>query len=149
MLSWAASTISFVDYLVYATTTQQYVVVGYERRKTPFKWKNLALMLSKRNFGGIFSASETIRVPLNRSQQNNVSRVRCYFLAEEGGRKIENWWRVNDYARCQTFNFTADSVSERDKYWGDSTVKEGNVFWWEKVVNVSSSPVSIDGKMYH
>ena len=148
VLSCAASTISFVDYLVYDTTTQQYVVVGYERRKTPFKWKNIALMLSKRNFGGIFSASETIRVPLNRSQQNNVSRVRCYFLAEEGGRKIENWWRVNDYARCQTFNFTNDSVSERDKYWGGA-VKEGNVFWWEKVVNVSSSPVSIDGKMYH
>ena len=30
VLSCAASTISFVDYLVYDTTTQQYVVVGYE-----------------------------------------------------------------------------------------------------------------------
>ena len=95
---------------------------------------------------------------LTAADRQNVRYVRCYFLAKEGDRKIQNWWRVadpndnstgNDMARCQTFNLASDSISERDTYFGTNTQKRGNIFWWRKLAGVSTIPVEIDGKQYH
>ena len=148
VLSCAASTISFVDYLAQNGETGQYLPLGYSQKRMPFTLRNMVMMLTKRNISGIFSHLRTVRSTLTETERAATSRVRCYFLAEDGERKIENWWQVGDLARCQTFNLAADSVSDRDKYWGGGNVT-GNIFWWRKVVNVSSSPVSIDGKLYH
>lgn len=152
--SCAASVISKVDYLDVNKD-----ILGYEVYKIPFTLRNAIMMLAKgQNPFGSYSRTRTVRLQLTAAERQSVRYVRCYFLAEEGDRKIQNWWCVadpnddttgNDLARCQTFNLSSDSVSERDTYFGTNTQKIGNIFWWRKVAGVSSAPVEIDGKMYH
>jgi len=61
---------------------------------------------------------------------------RCYLLADDGSTRTENWWRVDDQARCQTFN-----------------IKEGvyqnvsNQFYWRRVIATGSETLE-DGKVY-
>ena len=152
--SCAANVISRVDYLNALGEP-----LGYRTVKVPYlaggKWAFLSRSLAKL---GIFSRTRTVRVPLTQSERNACAAVRCYFLAEENGRKIQNWWQVadpndtstgNDLARCQTFNLASDSVSERDEWWGVSTAVTGNIFWWRKVIGKSTTPDTIEGRKYH
>lgn len=123
--------------------------IGYSEVKVPWLLRGLSMVLSKRILNGIYSRSKSVRV--NISDTSQIATIRCYFLAEEGGRKVNNLWSVeggHDLARCQTFNLNR---SERTSYVDGENVKLGNVFWWRKVVGVSSnsSPVEIDGKKYH
>ena len=61
---------------------------------------------------------------------------RCYLMADDGTTATENWWRVDDQARCQTFN-----------------IKEGvyqnvsNQFYWRRVI-ATGQEVLEDGKTY-
>jgi hypothetical protein len=123
--------------------------IGYSEVKVPWLLRGLSMVLSKRILNGIYSRSKSVRV--NISDASQIATIRCYFLAEEGGRKVNNLWSVDgghDLARCQTFNLNR---SERTSYVDGENVKLGNVFWWRKVVGVSSNsnPVEIDGKKYH
>ena len=114
-------------------------VIGYSEQVVPWKklgvWFMLRKVLSGNQKLGIFSLRKKIRITLTPQQLNSVKRVRCYFLAEDGDRKIENWWRVNDLARCQTINVvggTRETYAGKDSY-------QGNIYWWRKVMAVSAN----------
>jgi len=124
-------------------------VIGYSEVKVPWLLRGLSMVLSKRILSGIYAKVKPLRISI--SDPTEIAYIRCYFLAEEGGRKVNNLWSVtggHDLARCQTFNLNR---SERKTYVDGEDVKLGNVFWWRKVIAVSSnsSPVEIDGKKYH
>ena len=124
-------------------------VIGYSEVKVPWLLRGLQMVLSKRILSGIYSKVRSVRISID--DPTEIAYIRCYFLAEEGGRKVNNLWSVtggHDLARCQTFNL---SQSQRETYVDGTEVKQGNVFWWRKVISVSSnsSPVEIDGKKYH
>lgn len=144
IFSRAANVISRTDY--YNSSNQK---IGYSEVKVPWLLRGLSMVLSKNMLSGIYSKVKTVRVVI--SDPTDIAYIRCYFLAEEGGRKVNNLWSItdgHDLARCQTFNLNR---SERQTYVDGADVKLGNVFWWRKVVGVSSnsSPVEIDGKKYH
>jgi hypothetical protein len=124
-------------------------VIGYSEVKVPWLLRGLQMVLSKRILAGIYSKVRSVRISID--DPTEIAYIRCYFLAEEGGRKVNNLWSVtggHDLARCQTFNL---NQSERQTYVDGEDVKLGNVFWWRKVLAVSSNsnPVEIDGKKYH
>lgn len=124
-------------------------VIGYSEVKVPWLLRGLQMVLSKRILAGIYSKVRSVRISID--DPTEIAYIRCYFLAEEGGRKVNNLWSVtggHDLARCQTFNL---NQSERQTYVDGADVKLGNVFWWRKVLAVSSNsnPVEIDGKKYH
>ena len=133
-------------------------VIGYSKIRSPWLLKGLALVLGKRadNFK-LFGRYKKVRVYLPDASQINY--IRCYFLAKDGDREVENMWQAgkkdgerwqnhgNDLARCQTMNL---KNSNRKTYISSvGEYKLGNVYWWRKVINVSSEPVTIDGQEYH
>lgn len=61
---------------------------------------------------------------------------RCYLMADDGTTRTENWWRVDDQARCQTFNIEA-GVHENVE----------NKYYWRMVVGVGSEETT-DGIVY-
>ena len=63
---------------------------------------------------------------------------RCYFIADDGTTQTENWWKVGDQARCQTFNIKSGGI------YGSA----GNRYYWRLVVNVGEEMLE-DGKMYN
>ena len=132
--------------------------VSFHRVKMPVKIKGLPAFISRllqntKIVSNILSKSEWRRKTYTDETEFNaaVQRVRCYFLAKEGENEIENWWvgdsaNGHDLAKCQTFNLTN---KYRESYVTFGGNQSPNVYWWRKVVGVSSSPVEIEGKMYH
>lgn len=142
VFSCAANVISRTDY--YDSNNQ---ILGYSTTRVPYVVKGLALALPNAIARRILGRYRTVRV--NLSDTSSIAYIRCYFLAEEGGRKVNNLWSVtggHDLARCQTFNL---DQSERESFVNGNNTKQGNVFWWRKVIAVSTTPVEIDGKKYH
>ena len=66
------------------------------------------------------------------------SAYRCYFVADDGTTQTENWWKVGDQARCQTFNIKSAGVYQNT----------GNRYYWRLVVGVGEEMLE-DGKMYN
>jgi hypothetical protein len=64
------------------------------------------------------------------------TNYKCYFRAEEGEKKIDNQFEVDDQVVCQTFN-----AAEGTSY------NTSNKFYWRKVVGVGSE--DLDGIKYH
>lgn len=67
---------------------------------------------------------------------NSISAYRCYFLADDGDKRISNDWRVGDQAMCKTDNLisrTSNSTANR--------------YYWRLVVNKGTE--TINGKLYH
>ena len=64
-------------------------------------------------------------VPIYGAQ--DVVAYRCYIKKDDGTTATENWWRVDDQARCQTFNIS-EGVHQN----------VGNQFYWRRVVAVGS-----------
>lgn len=60
--------------------------------------------------------------------QEVLYAYRCYIKKDDGTTATENWWRVDDQARCQTFN-----IDETGTYHDVS-----NSFYWRRVMNVGS-----------
>ena len=140
--SCAANVIARTDY--YDANNQ---LLGYSTMRVPYMVKKMVLALPSSIARRLLGRYKTIRV--NLPSTSGISYIRCYFLAEEGGRKVHNLWSVtggHDLARCQTFNL---DQSERESFVDGNNTKVGNVFWWRKVIAVSSSPVELDGKKYH
>ena len=61
---------------------------------------------------------------------------RCYMLADDGTTRTQNWWQVDDQARCQTFNIQAGTYQN-----------VSNSFYWRRVVGTGTEVLS-DGKTY-
>lgn len=72
---------------------------------------------------------------------NDASQVlvgyRCYLMKDDGTTATENWWRVDDQARCQTFN-----IDETGTYHNVS-----NSFYWRRVMAVGTELLE-DGLNY-
>ena len=115
-----------------------YTLLGYAKKKIPWYLKGLAIVLgkdsSRSNFLRMLGHYKEIRVTLTAADLSRCNRIRCYFLAKDGEREIENWFRVNDLVRCQTWNVT--NVT-RQTYTPDFNDHAGNVFWWRKCVDTS------------
>ena len=144
----ATAEISRVDY--FDSEGQQ---LGVHQRKVPFTLNGVLLMLRKvmgtarLEPRGIAADSRSVRGALSAAERQQIARVRCYFLASDGERDVENWWAVGDLAYCMTQNLTR---TPRDSRVGSSE-KAGNVFWWRQVIAVDAdSAVTLDdGKEYH
>lgn len=65
-----------------------------------------------------------------------VSAYRCYFLADDGDKRISNDWRIGDQAMCKTDNLISRTTSGT-----------ANRYYWRLVVNKGTE--TINGKMYH
>lgn len=80
--------------------------------------------------GGVTVSGTTVTVT-----ENPVTYAkRCYAMKDDGTTQTENWWRVDDQARCQTFNIKPgvyQNVSNRD--------------YWRRVLNFGSEKISLDG----
>lgn len=144
----ATAEISRVDYL--DSEGQQ---LGVHSQKVPFTLNGVLLMLrkvmgtSRLEPRGIASDSRAVRGALSAAERQRIARVRCYFLASDGERDVENWWAVGDLAYCMTQNLTR---TPRDSRMGASE-KAGNVFWWRQVIGIDADgAVTLDdGKEYH
>ena len=62
---------------------------------------------------------------------------RCYAMKDDGTTATMNWWKVNDQARCQTFN-----VVESGNYQSAS-----NKSYWRRVLEVGYEKIEIDGAL--
>lgn len=83
----------------------------------------------------IFShaGSEIVGVkPLYRN--GAVYAYRCYCKKDDGTTATENWWHIDDQAKCQTFNIQ-EGVHQNVE----------NTYYWRKVIAVGSEIVSLDG----
>lgn len=67
---------------------------------------------------------------------NSISAYRCYFLADDGDKRISNDWKVGDQAMCKTSNLIS-RMSNRT----------ANRYYWRLVVNKGTE--TINGKLYH
>ena len=136
--SAAANVINRTDYI-----DQNGEVIGYSYHTVPWMLRKMPFLLRHRFFGRL----RRVRITIDPEHVGDIKKIRCYFLAKDGDRDVKNLWRAHDLVRCQTFNI---SRSNRFTYIGTaSQSKFGNVYWWRKVVLVSTSPVAIDDKEYH
>lgn len=67
---------------------------------------------------------------------NSISAYRCYFLADDGDKRINNDWRVGDQAMCKTSNLISRTSN-----------RTANRYYWRLVVNKGTE--TINGKLYH
>ena len=61
---------------------------------------------------------------------------RCYFLADDGEKRVANEWHVGDQAMCKTANLLSRT-----------TKQASNRYYWRLVVNMGDETVS--GKLYY
>lgn len=81
---------------------------------------------------------------------------RCYFLADDGDKRISNDWHIGDQAICKTGNLisrTTKNASNR-YYWrlvvnkGEETIN-GKLYYFIDLSNIKGSlDLTIEGKMY-
>lgn len=58
---------------------------------------------------------------------------RCYAMKDDGTTATENWWHVNDQARCQAFNVVEPGHYENIE----------NTFYWRRIINVGYEKISL------
>lgn len=68
--------------------------------------------------------------------ENSISAYRCYFLADDGDKRISNDWRIGDQAMCKTDNLISRTSN-----------RTANRYYWRLVVNKGTE--TINGKLYH
>ena len=74
---------------------------------------------------------------LHLSQSEQLYAYRCFLKADDGTMATTNWWRLNDQARCQTFN-----LDGRGKYQNIQ-----NSYYWRRVVKIGMETLE-DGLLY-
>ena len=67
---------------------------------------------------------------------NSISAYRCYFLADDGDKRISNDWRIGDQAMCKTDNLISRTSN-----------RTANRYYWRLVVYKGTE--TINGKLYH
>ena len=144
VFSCAANVINRTDY--YKREDGVDTLIGYTTLKLPWTLRGVPTFLQKHTnkVTDIFATKRLIRIRLD--DTSSISFIRCYFLAKVGDEDVSNLWQVNDLARCQTFNL---NHKERETYISGTSTQSGNVFWWRRIIAVSSTPVEIDGRLYH
>lgn len=157
IINGATAEISRVDYYDAGHT-----LLGVSEQSVPLLAGKLLLLLSKTPLRGIFSVRKRIRTTLTAEEISSIEYVRCYFLAKDDDREVENWWQADDLALCKTQNLVS---TRRDQRIGMSSVQR-NIYWWRRVDSVSTNvgtntngtpsgddsggPVTLDdGKSYH
>lgn len=85
---------------------------------------------------------------------SDIIKFRCYVYSDDGTTATMNWWRVNDLARCQTFNLKENrrlpsewETDENEQPTGTYT-NAGNRYYWRQVVGVGSATLD-DGRTYN
>lgn len=79
------------------------------------------------------AGSEIVGVkPLYRN--GSIYAYRCYCKKDDGTTATENWWKVDDQAKCQTFNIE-EGVHQNVE----------NTYYWRMVVAVGSERAFLDG----
>lgn len=81
---------------------------------------------------------------------------RCYFLTDDGEKRISNDWRIGDQAMCKTANLLSRTTKQASNryYWrlvvnmGDETVS-GKLYYFIDLSDIKGSlDLTIDGKKY-
>ena len=131
----AAAEIARTDYL-YVDGSGRETLLGYSQVKVPWLLRGAALLLGKESFASrrLLTHYKKVRMTLTNDDLSVCNRVRCYFLAKDGDREIENWFRVCDLVRCQTWNIVK---TRRETFIPDLEDHAGNVYWWRKITDVS------------
>lgn len=129
----ASAEIARTDYF-YVDENGNRELLGYSTILVPWSLKGRLLALAKGNLRGIFGHYKKVRLTLTQSQLERCNRIRCYFLAKDGDREVENWFRANDMARCQTWNVLK---TKRETFIPNLDEHDGNVYWWRKIHDVS------------
>lgn len=129
----ASAEIARTDYF-YVDEEGNRELLGYSTILVPWSLKGGLLALAKGNLKGIFGHYKKVRLTLTQSQLERCNRIRCYFLAKDGEREVENWFRANDLVRCQTWNVLK---TKRETFIPNLEEHDGNVYWWRKLHDVS------------
>jgi hypothetical protein len=58
---------------------------------------------------------------------------RCYAMKDDGTTATENWWHVNDQARCQTFNIVEPGTYQNAE----------NTYYWRRVLNTGYEKIAL------
>lgn len=143
MFTCAANRIALVRYFNKTEgATVDDGLMGYEKSTVPWLLNMKRLLSGDLSvFGKIFSLEKNIYVGVRQEDLRDVKRIRCYFLAYDGDRRVDNLWKVGDLALCHTYNLT-DINREYE-------TKHGNIHWWRRVVDVSKATSIVEGKEYH
>ena len=131
----ASAEITRTDYL-YIDQYGNETLLGYSQIKVPWHLRGVVMLLGK-SFPlsrRLLTHYKEVRLTLTPEQLLQCNRVRCYFLAKDGDREIENWFRANDLARCQTWNVVK---TRRDTFAPNLDDHAGNVYWWRKITDTS------------
>lgn len=121
---------------------ETYTLLGYSEVRVPWVLRGIMAVRQKlfpgasKKVPSALGHWKKVRMTLTMEQLKKVNRVRCYFLAKDGERNVENWWRTNDLARCQTWNV---EQSKRETFAPDFDNHMGNIYWWRKVMKVSQN----------
>ena len=81
---------------------------------------------------------------------------RCYFLADDGEKRVSNEWRMGDQAMCKTANLLSRTTKQASNryYWrlvvntGEETVSEKLYYFIDLSDIKGSLDLTIDGKKY-
>ena len=130
----ASAEIARTDYFYVDEVSGKRELLGYSSVLVPWSLKNRLLALAKGDLRGIFGHYKQVRMTLTTEELMRCNRIRCYFLAKDGERSIENWFRPNDLVRCQTWNVLK---TQRETFIPDFEEHDGNVYWWRKAHDVS------------
>ncbi len=68
---------------------------------------------------------------------------RCYMVADDGSRRVQNKWKVGDQAKCQTFDLSQQK-KDADGVYHDVE----NKYYWRLVQETGQETLS-DGKLYN
>lgn len=121
---------------------ETYTLLGYSEVRVPWVLRGIMAVRQKlfpgasKKVPSALGHWKKVRMTLTMEQLKKVNRVRCYFLAKDGEKNVENWWRTNDLARCQTWNV---EQSKRETFAPDFDNHVGNIYWWRKVMKVSQN----------
>lgn len=79
-------------------------------------------------------------VPLDKSGNvitdgSKANAFKCYFVDDDGTTMTENWWKIGDQARCQTFN-----IQDR------ITHNASNRYYWRLVVETGTEEQTVNGE---
>lgn len=129
----ASAEIARTDYY-YVDPNGGQELLGYSSIVVPWTLKGAMVALARFDLKGLFGHYKKVRMTLTSDELLRCNRVRCYFLAKDGDKSIENWFRPGDLVRCQTWNVLK---SKRETFIPDFEEKDGNVFWWRELHDVS------------
>ena len=141
VFSGAGSKIFFVEYL-----DENENPLGYTTINSPFMLRDKFLLAGVSGLAA-WSNRRRIQKQLSDEDKARVTKFRCYMMSDDGTMKTRNWWKVNDLARCQTFDHTQMKQTSEGYYSGDNV---SNTVYWRRVAGIGSKRIDglEDNKIY-